>query len=152
MLYNGDVKTNSMMSGRPGLLPEAVQMSAGEAIRLNAWAGVAVVAACVSRLLLSSPSLGGWARVGIALLPVVPGLLYVRSLGRWMRGLDEMQRRLQGEAVTFALMVMLVLWMTLDLLQLAGFAERMHIGWEGTFVFTFFLYALGLARANRAYR
>lgn len=146
------VKTNSMMSGRSGVLPEAVQMSAGEAIRLNAWAGVAVVVACVSRLLLRAPGLEGGARAVIALLPVVPGLLYVRSLGRWMRGLDELQRRLQGEAVTFALMVMLVLWMTLDLLQLAGFAERMHFGWEGTFALTFFFYALGLARANRAYR
>jgi hypothetical protein len=127
-------------------------MSVGEAIRLNRWAPVAVGAAFVSRWLLQDPGWEGWGRAGVALLPLLPGLLYVRSLCRWMRSLDEMQRRLQGEAVTFALLIMLVLWMTLDLLQLAGFAERVHFGWEGTFAFTFFLYALGLARANRAYR
>lgn len=123
-------------------------MSYREAIRLNAWAPVAVLAALVSRLWLRDPGLVGAGRVAVALLPLVPGLLYVRSLWRWMRRQDELQRRLQFEAVGFAALAMLFVALTVDLLQLAGFAGRVHFGWEGYFAFTFFLYALGLARAK----
>lgn len=128
-------------------------MSVRESLKLNAWAGVAVMAAFVSRLLLrESAGLTGAGRLAAALLPLLPGLLYVRALWRWMRGLDEMQRRLQLEAVCFAALAMLLLALTADLLKLGGFLPRLTFGWEGCFAFTFFLYAFGLARANRRYR
>ena len=82
----------------------------------------------------------------------MPGLLYLRALWRWMQGLDEMQRRLQVEAVCFATLSMLFVALSVDLLQVAGFLRSLHFGWEGYFAFTFFLYSLGLARANRRYQ
>ncbi len=123
-----------------------------DAFKLNAWAGVAVLAAFVSRLLLRDSDLTGAVRVLVALLPLVPGLLYVRALWRWITGLDELQRRLQFQAVSFATLTMLLVWLTVDLLRQAGFVRDLHFGWEGYFAFTFVLYALGLARANRGYR
>ncbi|MFN0068720.1 MAG: hypothetical protein ACKVYV_13920 [Limisphaerales bacterium] len=130
-----------------------MRMSVRESLKLNAWAGVAVIAACISRLLLrDSAGLAGVPRLAAALLPLLPGLLYVRALWRWMRGLDELQRRLQLEAVCFAALAMLLLALSADLLKLGGFLPRLTFGWEGYFAFTFFLYALGLARANRRYR
>lgn len=109
------------------------------AFRLNAWAGVAVLAALVSRLLLRGPDLTGLPRVAVALFPLLPGLLYVRAIWRWMRGLDELQRRLQFEAVCFATLGMLLIALTADLLRTAGFAAWLNFGWEGYFAFTFFL-------------
>lgn len=127
-------------------------MSIRDAFKLNAWAGVAVVAAGLSRAWLHSTELTGALRVGVVLLPLLPGLLYVLSIWRWMQGLDELQRRLQLEAVCFAALCMLLITLTTDLLRMAGETARMSFGWEGYFAFTFFLYALGLARANRRYR
>ena len=128
-------------------------MSVRAAFKLNAWAGVAVLAAFVSRLLLkNSPELVGVPRMAAALLPLLPGLLYVRALWRWMLGLDELQRRLQLEAVCLATLAMLLLALMADLLRGAGFVLWLNFGWEGYFAFTFFLYALGLARASRRYR
>lgn len=123
-----------------------------DALKLNAWAGVAVVAAFSSRLMLRDPDVAGPLRLLFALLPLVPGLLYVRALWRWITGLDELQRRLQFQAVSFATLAMLLVGLTVDLLQQAGLVRHLHLGWEGYFAFTFFLYVLGLARANRAYR
>ncbi len=140
------------MKTNASTLPDAVQMPVRDALKLNAWAPVAVLAAVAARLLLRDPELTGAMRVLVALLPLVPGLLYLRSLWRWIIGLDELQRRLQFEAVSFASLTMLVLGLTVDLLQQAGFAHRLHFGWEGYFAFTFSLYALGLARANRGFR
>ena len=152
MLYSVDMEAKTTEGDGRGLLPESVQMSVGAALRLNAWAPVAVVVAFVSRLWLREPTLEGWARVAVALLPLLPGLLYVRSLAGWMRGLDEFQRRLQGQAAFVALTGMLVAMVSLDLLQVAGFLRGFHFGWEGTFAFTFLFYAVALAWANRRYR
>jgi hypothetical protein len=134
-------------------LPDPMHMSVRDSLRLNAWAGVAVAAAFVSRLLLrESAGLTGAARLAVALLPLLPGLLYVRALWRWMRDLDELQRRLQLEAVGFAALAMLLVALTADLLRLGGFLPRLTFGWEGYFAGTFLLYALGLTRANRRFR
>lgn len=127
-------------------------MSHRDAFKLNAWAGVAVLAAIVSRLLLRGSDQTGTLALLVALLPLVPGLLYVRALWRWITGLDELQRRLQLQAVSFATLAMLLIGVTVDLLQQAGFVRSLHFGWEGYFAFTFVLYALGLTRANRGYR
>src|ERR1700741_77700 len=81
------------------LLPEAVRTSPRDAINLTLWAGVAVVVSFLSRWWL--PHLADWnatLRTGVALAPIVPSLLWVRSLARWMRNLDELQRRIQYEA------------------------------------------------------
>lgn len=140
------------MKTNTATLPDAVQMSYRDALKLNAWAPVAVLAAFVSRLLLRDPDLTGLPRLMVTLLPLLPGLLYVYAIWRWMCGLDEMQRRIQFEAVSFAALAMLFLALTLDLLQLAGFVPNLHFGWEGYFAFTFFLWTAGLAFANRRYR
>lgn len=122
------------------------------AVKLNAWAPVAVLAAFVSRLWLKSPELTGLPRIAVALLPLLPGLLYARAIWRWARGLDEMQRRIQLEALCFATLAMLFFALAADLLRAAGFVPRLNFGWEGCFAGTFFLWTLGLAIANRRYR
>lgn len=132
--------------------PEAVRMTPMQAVRLNSWAVIAVAVACVSRMVLNSPGSVGWMRSVVALLPLVPGVLYARALWRWMSGLDEMQRRLQIEAVCFAALGMLFVSLALDLLRASGGIHHLNLGWEGYFAFTFFLWMFGLMLANRRYR
>lgn len=140
------------MNSTSPCLPEAVQLSLRDGLKLNLWAVVAVAAAGGSRLGLTSDELAGPLRVLVAWLPLVPAALYLRTIFRWAKSLDEMQRRLQLEALCFGALGMLVIALAMDLLRLAGFATGLTFGWEGYFAFTFFLYALGLARANRRFR
>lgn len=134
-------------------LPDSMRVSFKTAIQLNAWAAVAVVAAFVSRVILAhGAELGMPERALIALLPLLPAVLYVRRLIQWMRSLDELQRRIQSEAVCFATLGMLLIALTNDLLAKANGALPQGFGWEGYFAITFFLYAFGLARANRRYQ
>ena len=146
MLYSERMKTNS------SCLPDAVQMSLGDGLKQNVWAAVAVAAAFASRLWLKSDELTGTLRVLVAWLPLLPAALYLRTIFRWARSLDEMQRRLQLEALCFGTLSMLFIALAVDLLRLAGIATGLTFGWEGYFAFTYFLYIGGLVLANRRYR
>jgi hypothetical protein len=140
------------MKNADPVFPESVRLSVGQSIRLNAWAFVAVVIAGLARLILSSSALPDGARAALALAPLLPGLWYLRDLWRWMRGLDELQRRIQFEAVCFGALGMLGVALMADLWRGAGFQTGLNFGWEGYFAGTFFLYVWGLARANRELR
>ena len=135
------------------LLPEPMHMSVADALRLNLWAGVAVLASLVSRLLLREhEAVTGLVRAGVALLPILPGLLWMRAIGRWIRGLDELQQRLQWEGVALAASGMLLIALVADLLRVGGMARGFTFGWEGFFALGFLLYAAGLTLANRRWR
>lgn len=140
------------MNSLPLSQPDAVRMTPMQAVQLNAWAGIAVVVACISRMWLNAQGLDGWTRSTVALLPLVPAVLYARALWRWMSVLDEMQRRLQIEGVCFAALGMLFVSLGLDLLRASGAIHDLNLGWEGYFASTFFLWMLGVMRANRGYR
>jgi hypothetical protein len=56
-------------------------------------------------------------RALIAMIPLMASLLYVRSVARWVRGMDELHRRVTLEAFLFATVVYLFLsggWLLLD--------------------------------------
>jgi hypothetical protein len=146
MLYSARMKSESCS------LPDAVHMSFRDGVKQNAWAGVAVAAAFVSRIWLKSDELEGLPRVLVAWLPLLPAALYLRTIFRWARAQDELQRRIQLEALCFGTLGMLFIALATDLLRLAGLTPRLTFGWEGYFAFTFFLYVAGLHLANRRYR
>ena len=138
------------------LLPEAVHTTPRDAIKLTLWAGVAVIVSFLSRWWL--PHHADWntaLRTGVALAPIVPSLLWARSLARWMRNLDELQRRIQYEAWFFAAVGTVFVVTALNLVEAAGILrwERLQhgLGWEGAFALMFLLYAVGCAISNRRY-
>ncbi len=140
----------------PNTLPEAVQTSSITAIKLNAWAGVAVLVSFLSRWWLPHhPEAGGVVRTLVALAPLIPSLLWARSITRWMRGLDELQRRIQHEAWFFAAMGTVFVVTAVNLMQTAGILNPgrwpQGLGWEGAFALMFLLYSAGCAIANRRY-
>ena len=95
-------------------------------------------------------------RTGVALAPIIPSLLWARSIARWMRQLDELQRRIQYEAWFFAAVGTVFVMTALNLSNSAEtFASRRMphgLGWEGAFAAMFFLYCVGCAVSNRRYK
>ncbi len=60
-----------------------------------------------------------WLRFAIALLPVVFLVLVIRAMARYVRGCDELQRRMELEAVAISAAVVSALFMALGFLQSA---------------------------------
>jgi len=133
-------------------VPDAVQMSLRDGLKQNFWSVVAVAAAFASRLWLKSDELTGSLRVLVTWLPLLPAALYLRTIFRWAHSLDEMQRRMQLDALCSGTLGMLFIALAVELLRLAGSATGFSFGWEGYFAFTLFLYVGGLVMANRRYR
>jgi hypothetical protein len=97
------------------------------------------------------PLSAGW-RVAVALAPLAPFLVFLWRVIAATRGMDELQRRIQLEALAVAFLLSVVLLMTLGLLQLA--IELPAEDWS--FRHIWFLlpafYFAGLAFAWRRYR
>jgi hypothetical protein len=64
-------------------------------------------------------------RVVIILIPLIATLLYVRSTARWVRGMDELHRRIVLEAFLFATVAYLFLAASWFLLNHAGVWDAM---------------------------
>jgi len=125
-------------------------------LKLNAWMAVAALVALVSHyLLLRHPEWDSPARAALALSPLVPGLLYVRSCMGFVRGLDELQRRVQFEALLFAAFGTLLVGTAINVLNANGVVlPGLRHGLELLEAFTlmFVLWLVGSALANRRYK
>jgi len=86
---------------------------------------------------------------------MLPGLLYVRACLGFVRGMDELQRRIQLEAWLFAFLGALVISAGLNTLNangvaLGGLSHGLDLG--QTVLVTFVLWWVGLGLANRCYK
>ena len=91
----------------------------------------------------------------LSLTPMIPGWLYVRTCLRFIRGLDELQRRIQLEAWLFGALGALIIGTVINTLNANGVAlgNLNHgLGLLGTFNLTFLLWAVSSVIANRRYQ
>jgi len=147
-----DDKPNLMESVEPG----SGQYSFRIDLRLNAWLGVA--AAVYLTVLLVNHQHPEWdplLRGALALAPLIPGMLYVRSWMRFIRGLDELQRRIQLEAFLFAAMGTVIAGTAINILNSHG----LQLGWlkhglglGDTFLILLLLWPIGWALGNCRYK
>lgn len=92
------------------------------AMAVAALAYVAIVAIAVYTLDRFSPP--QWAVIGLALAPLAPALLMLRAYLAYFRAMDEMQRRIQTEALLITLTVVGLGAFTYGFLEeWAGFAH-----------------------------
>lgn len=117
------------------------------------FVGMAVlflVAFAVARGLLETVTTPGL-RVAAALLPIPPFALWLMLMIRGARELDELQRRIQLEALAFAFPLTLILLLTLGLLEIA--IELNPDDWSFRHVWAMLplFYFMGLALAKRRY-
>jgi hypothetical protein len=155
------------MNNKPNL-PEEIMFGPSYSIRANlkanTWAFVAMLLSFVGDELLAWHSNWGPApRAIIALVPLFVSLLWVQSFMRWVRGMDEMHRRLTVEACLFGTVVTLFVVTAWHLLAQAGVFQagvlpvRLHFGSNfhtASFPISLVLafYFLGYAIFNRRYK
>ena len=117
-------------------------------IRGLLWASVYMLSRGLLELLAAPPA----ARIAIALLPTP---FFVYYLWTWMKGvseMDELQRRIELEALGFAFPATLVFLTTLGLIEVAMTLDPGNFSLRNTWLMMPLLYYIGLWRAKRRYQ
>ena len=112
------------------------------------WGSVFLLA----RGLLELSSLDRTLRIAVAFIPTP---VFIWFLWAWMKGvarMDELQRRIQLEALAFAFPCCVVLLMTLGLMELAIPLNPDDWSYRHVWALMPALYFAGLWRANRRYQ
>jgi hypothetical protein len=99
------------------------------------------------RALAGAPSV--WWRIPVAVAPMLPALLVLRAVMRAFTSLDELQRRIQLEALAFGFAASAVLTFTYGFLQGVGFPQ---VNWTLVWPVMGSMWVLGLLIARRKYR
>jgi hypothetical protein len=84
----------------------------------------------------------------IAFLPIIPSAFALIAFLRYFRGLDELQRRIQLEAVAFSFLATCLITLTWAFLQNAGL-PRFDVSWVAPLLIA--LWGIGAAIARRRY-
>jgi hypothetical protein len=112
------------------------------------WAVVYLLA----RLLLEMQAQPSWLRVAIALMPVPVFAWVLWNTSKAVQGMDELERRIQLEALAFAFPMTLLLVMTLGLIEIAVGLNRDDWSYRHVWPTLFVFYFLGLSFARRRYQ
>ena len=86
---------------------------------------------------------------GIAFLPIIPSVSALWAFMRMFRGLDELQRRIQLEAVAFSFLATCLITLTWAFQQNAGL-PRFDVNWVAPLLIL--PWGLGLGIAKRRYQ
>lgn len=105
-----------------------------------------------ARALLESFVMETWLRVAVALLPVLPFTLFLLTIIRGIRQMDELERRIQLEALAVAFPLAFLLLMTLRLLELAVKLKPENWSYRHLWPVLFIFYLIGLVGAKRRYQ
>ena len=117
-------------------------------IRGLLWVSVYMLSRGLLELLAEPPA----ARIAIAFLPTP---FFVYYLWTWMKGvseMDELQRRIELEALGFAFPATLVFLTTLGLIEVAMTLDPGNFSLRNTWLMMPLLYYIGLWRAQRRYQ
>jgi uncharacterized membrane protein len=130
-------------------------------LRVNGWLMAAVLMSAASDFFFVRQvrELDVTWRTLIALAPFPVLMLWVRAFAQWVRGMDELHRRITQAAVLFAVGVTSFLVMLWHRLEVAGFFDAVcpgRKGWDiGTLCHVLLLmilfYILGHTRFSRRY-
>lgn len=138
-------------------IPHSGHYSLQKDLRLNAWLAVTVVVYLIVLFMTKGhPNWSPGMRAFHLLLPVLPALLYVRAWVKLVRGMDELQRRIQLESFLFAALSTVIISAIISTLNAAGLdlgvMLRPGLGLGGTFLVMFPLWLVGTAIANCRYQ
>jgi hypothetical protein len=105
----------------------------------------------VARMLLELNTLSTTVRVLISLLPLPAFVWFMWAFVQSVSLADELERRIQLEALAIAFPLTILLVMTLGLLQVAVPLSPDNWSYRHIWPFIYVFYLLGLARARRRY-
>ncbi|HWP70898.1 MAG TPA: hypothetical protein VNM36_07360 [Gemmatimonadaceae bacterium] len=115
------------------------------------WIGAWFVAWIGARVVLESQSVPTWARVVAALAPAPLGAAALLTIVRGARELDELEQRIQLEALAIAFVLAVLLLMTLGLMELAVTLNPDDWSYRHVWAMLPMLYFAGLVFARRRY-
>ncbi len=125
-------------------------------LRLHLWYLVACLAFVGgSFLLLSHPEWPKSLRIATELIPMLPAFLFLRDMARFVRGMDELQRRIQLEAAAVGAFAMLFAIWVVNVLNANGVYLPGSIRGLGSAYFLIFTYTAWRISAfivSRSYR
>ena len=84
------------------------------------WSMIGLAVVFITGWLFESVALSPAIRILLALLPLIPGSLFLFFLVKGIRGLDELQQRIYTEAATLTFIVTVLLTFLFGSLQRAG--------------------------------
>ncbi len=117
------------------------------------WSAAAFALAYgAARFALKLPELATPARVTVALVPVAAFAWFALNWIRAIRALDELERRVQLEALAFAFPTFMLLLMLLGMLQLVTVLDSGNWSYRHVWAFMPVLYFVGLFLARRRYQ
>jgi hypothetical protein len=144
-------KPNTMES----VVPLSGQYSFKKDLRLSFWFFVAATNFMViTYLLRHHPEWGLSLKAILSLSPLAPCLLFARSWLRFIRGLDELQRRIQLEVWLLAALGTILVETIISVLNAneIGVLNNHDLGLGGTMALMVILWFLGTVISNRRYR
>ncbi len=118
------------------------------AVSFLCWAGTFFGA----RVALENLDITGIGRTLVALVPLPFFVVMLVAFLRMVRGMDELERRIQLEALAFAFPLSLVLVMTLGLLEVAHPLNPRDWTYRHLWPFLVLFYTIGIAMARRRYQ
>jgi hypothetical protein len=162
MLYTAFIMNNKPNIPDEVFLGSSKEYSWRTDLKVNGWLMLAVLISGASDFFFAHRVRQfdvAW-RTLIALAPFFAILLWARSLAQWIRGMDELHRRITLAAVLFAVSMTFFFVMVWHRLEVAGFFEAVCPGrksWDiGTVGHVFLLmtlfYILGHTIFNRRYK
>ena len=104
-----------------------------------------------ARVLIEVVPFGSPLVFAAAALPAGPFIAFVVLMRRSFRGADELERRIQLEAMAVALPAMLLVLMVLGLLEIGTPINRDNLGYRHVWAFLPMIYLAGLVTARRRY-
>ena len=120
--------------------------------RVGLSAGLWLALFFVARGMLEMTDLSVPVRVSLALLPVPAFAWFLWEFTQMISQADELERRIQLEALAVAFPLTLLLLMTLGLLQVAIELNMDDWSYRHIWPFVYAFYLFGLVRARRRYQ
>jgi len=116
--------------------------------------GVWILSYFAARLVLKAMGepAAEWSRLAVALLPLVPFVLFLMTFIRSIRKADELERKVHLEALAIAFPLGLVLIMILALVQVAIPLNTDTWSYRHVWPFFFFFWLFGLTVARQRYQ
>jgi hypothetical protein len=105
-----------------------------------------------TRRLLDSSQLAEGLRIFVALAPLVPFAFFLAFMLAGIRSMDELQRRIQLEALAIAFPLAILFFMLLGLLELVIPLSPDDWSYRHTWSYLPLFYFIGLAIASRRYQ
>ena len=101
---------------------------------------------------LKQPGTPPVAKIALALVPMIPFAVFVMRYIGYLRGLDELHRRVHLEALVFAFPLAMLLLMTLGLMERGNLLSGENWSYRHVWYYLPFFYLLGITISWRRYR